>query len=661
MISRRTLLASWLGASLFGTGSAALAAAWARKPKVLVAPAPTYGPRTLARQEWPPAITPEYVGIVDKGYACFADDMGRLAIVDLKRDDNPQVMGELFGMGRKVVALSISQHRAFAVVQVESGAETIFQLVIAGLTPANDISIMSRSPLSNFTDPSCISAFGDVLAIGGTGLNGENQVVFYVIGKKKVEPQAVSALTVERNPYKLDLQDKLLLVLCGAESSELIAINVANPRAPEATKALRLDGSYPALARFKDQIVIAGYGSDRNFRVGMVTLRPTPIVSTSVILPAVTEILDVAAQKGQFLILANQGSRQTVVPINVAKKPALSLGNPILLPGGSRGSSPRAHIAVKDRDAYIATDWGGVQVLNVTKDGWQFSYSHTIPRLPASSIVLDANNAVLACAEFKAYDIKDPRHPTLIESIQIPASIKSMLKLGRTFLCLSRDNLSIRSLNKPSEQIAQAKTSGTALAYDSSISTAYVIANSERGSVLSKFKATEDSIKATGSVQMPVSARKALAQSGRVLLAGLNELNLFQMDDNPQLIGSRKMPNLAIRDVVMPGGDMIYLSCVDENLKGSLLALSAAKQDLGIIGACDLPVDATALAVSAGKAVVIGRSKTGKDMVSLVNVSDPVQMKVIETLPTIEAASAVSIQGKTAAIAGRGIELLDIS
>ncbi len=661
MISRRTLLASWLGASIFGSSTAALAAAWARKPKIAPAAAPTYGPRTLARQEWPPAITPEYVGIVDKGYACFADDMGRLAIVDLKREDNPQVMGELFGLGRKVVALSISQHRAVAVVQVESGGETVFQLVIANLTPANDISIMSRSPLGNFGEPSCISAFGDVLAIGGTGLNGEHQIVIYVIGKRNVQPQQVSALTVERPPYKLDLQDRLLLALCSAESSELIAINVANPRAPEASKALRLDGSFPALARFKDQIMVAGYGNDRSLRASLISLRPVPAVSAVVTLPAVTEVLDLAAQKGQFLLLANQGSRQAVVPINVAKKQAISVGNAILLPGGSRASSPRAHIAVKERDAYIATDWGGVQVLNVTKDGWQFSYSHTIPRLPASSIVVDGANAVLACAELKAYDIKDPRHPTMTESAAIPATIKSMLKIGRTFLCLSKDNLSIRSLNKPSELLAQAKVNGSCLAYDSSISTAYVISATEKGSLLNKFKVTEDSIKASGSVEIPAPARKALAQSGKVLLAGLNELNLFQMDEVPQLIASRKMPNLAIRDIAMPGGDMIYLSCIDENLKGSLLLLSAAKQDLTILGACDLPLDAAALAVSNGKVVVIGRSKTGKDMVALINASDPVQMKVAEALPTIEAASAVAIQGKMAAIAGRGIELLDIS
>lgn len=662
MISRRTLLAGWLGASIVGSSTAALAAAWTRKAKLAPTPAvPSYGPRTLARQEWPPAITPEYVGIVDKGYACFADDMGRLAIVDLKREDNPQVMGELFGLGRKVVALSISQHRAYAVVQVESGSETIFQLLIASLTPANDISIMSRSALDNFVEPSCISASGEILAIGGTGLNGEQQIVIYAMGKRNVQAQQVSALTLERAPYKLDLQDRLLLALCGAESSELIALNLANPRAPESSKALRLDGTYPTLARFKDQIMVAGYGSDRNFRAGMISLRPVPAVSTSVILPAVTEVLDLAAQKGQFLILANQGSRQAVVPLNVAKKQALSVGNPILLPGGSRASSPRAHIAVKDKDAYIATDWGAVQVLNVTREGWQFSYSHTIPRLPASSIVADANSAVLACAELKAYNIRDPQHPVLTESAQISSSIKAMLKLGRTLLCLSRDGLAIRSLNKPSELIAQAKIAASILAYDSSTNTAYAIAATEKGSLLNKFKASEDSIKASGTVELPAPARKALAQSGKVLLAGLNEINLFQLDELPQLIGSRKMPNLAIRDICMPGGDLIYLSCIDDNLKGSLLVLSAAKPDLSILGACDLPMDAAALAVSAGKAVVIGRSKTGKDMVALINVSDPVQMKVAEAFPTIEAASAVTIQDKMAAIAGRGVELLNIS
>lgn len=665
MISRRTFVVSWLGTSLLGSGATALAAAWARKPKVQAAPV-IGGPRTLARQEWPPAITPEYVGIVDKGYACFADDMGRLAVVDLKREDNPQVMGELFGIGRKVVALAITQYRAFAVVQVESGAETIFQLVVVSLTPANDISIMSRTNLGNFAEPTCIASFGDVIAIGGSGLNSENQIVFYTAGKKKsVDPVQVSAIVVEHSPYKLDFQDRQLIVLCGAESTEMICISAANPRAPEALKPLRLDGSFPALARIKDQIMVAGLGFDKRYKANLVTIRPKPSIIASVPLPAVTEVLDLAAQKGQFLVLANQGPRQAVIPVIAGRKQSLTTGNPVLLPGGGRGSSPRAHIAVKDKDAYIATDWGGVQVLNVTKGGWQFSYSHTIPRLPASAIVIDAGaNAVIACAELKHYNISDVHHPVLVESTEIPSSIRGMLSLGRTFLSLSKDALQIRSINKPSELIASAKATGTALAFDTSMGLAYVVGSSEKGAKLYEYKVGEDNIKPAGSFDITSSARKAVAQSGRLLLSGLNELNLYKIDPagTPQLFGTRKTPNLAIRDVVFAGNGLIFISCVDENLKGSILALSADKEDLTILGGCDLPLDASALAVApGGKAVVIGRGKGGKDMVALVNIADPAQMRIADSFPTIESASAIVVKDKTAIIAGRGLELIDIS
>ncbi|MBX9687441.1 MAG: hypothetical protein K2X27_12110, partial [Candidatus Obscuribacterales bacterium] len=283
MISRRILLLSWLGAYVLGPE--ALAAWAARKAKAKPEPL-VGGPRTLARQEWPPAISPEYVGIVDKGYACFADDMGRLAIVDLKREDNPQVMGELFGIGRKVVALSITQHRAFAVVQVESGADTVFQLVSISLTPANDISIMSRSLLSNFAEPTCIASAGEMVAIGGSGLNGENQIVFYSLGKKKsVEPLQVSALTVEHSPFKLDMQERQLLALCGADSTELSIISAANPRQTEIIKTLRLDGAYPALARNREQIMVAGYGFDKQYKAQLISLRPSPAVAAAVVLP----------------------------------------------------------------------------------------------------------------------------------------------------------------------------------------------------------------------------------------------------------------------------------------------------------------------------------------------------------------------------------------
>jgi hypothetical protein len=349
--------------------------------------------------------------------------------------------------------------------------------------------------------------------------------------------------------------------------------------------------------------------------------------------------------------------------VQVARKNAVSVSNSVLLPAGTRGASPRAHIAAKEKDAYVASDWGGMQVLNVSKQGgWQFSYSHTVPRLPASALVLNDNDVVIACAELKHYDIRDPRHVVLKDSADITSTIRSMVPIGRTFLCLSRDALMLRSINKPSEQLAIYKTSATTLAYDASMSQAYVIGPSEKGSSMTLLKVSEDGIKGNaGVVELPVQCRKADAPAGQLLLSGLSELNLFKMESAPQLVGSRKFPNFAIRDFVMPSPDLIYVSCVDENLKGTLLILSATQPDLALLGACDLPVDGIALAVSNGKAVVLGRGAGGKDMVAFVSVANSAQPRVTESFATLEAASALLIKGKIGIIAGRGIELIDLA
>ncbi|MBX9569109.1 MAG: hypothetical protein K2X77_09455 [Candidatus Obscuribacterales bacterium] len=658
-LSRRSLIASAIAALALGFEPLP-AEAIGRKPKKPADPVNNGSARTIARQEWPPAITPEYVGIVDRGYACFADDMGRLAVVDLKREDNPLVIGELVGIGRKVVALSITQHRAFAVVQIDVNGDTQFQLVSVSLTPANDITVMSRIVLSNFSEPSCICSFGETIVVGGQGPNNENQIAIYGAGKRKVDPVQISVLTLERSPFKMDLQERQLLVLSGLESTTLDVISMTNPRVPEKVKSIRLDGSFPVIARNRDQVLVAGYGFDRRYKASLITLKPSPSVLRSVALPTVTELLDLAAQKGQFLILANQGSRQAVIPLILGRKLDLTLQEPVLLPSGSRGAAPRAHLAVKERDAYVASDAGGVQVLNVAKTGWQFSYSHTIPRLPASAVISEGNKVVIACAELKLYDLKDPQRPVLVESADLPSTVRAMLPVASSFLCLSRDTLALRSLAKPQELITSTKVAGNALAYDSSLKIAYLIAPNEKGTAVSSYKITEDTIKPAGQTQLPVPARKVFASNGRLLLAGLNELNLYKMDEEPQLIGSRKIPNLAIRDLVF-AGDNIYASCVDENLKGYLVIMSAAKDDLGVQGACELPIDAASLAVTGKLAVVIGRGKTGKDMASLVSISSPAQPKVSETFNILESASALTIKDQMAIIAGRGIELINLS
>lgn len=638
------------------------ALALARKPKNPVPELPQGGPRTLARQEWPPAISPEYVGIVEKGYACFADDMGRIAIVDLKREDNPLVIGELTNLGRKVLGLAFAPYRAYAVVQVEIGADTQFQLVTISLSPPTDPSVLSRVVLDNFAEPSCVAVGLDIIAVGGVGLGGESQIALFSVPKRKgVDPVSAGAIAVSQLPLRMDLQERTLLALCGADRSDLTFVNVANPRIPEKIKSIDLQGSFSAVARYRETVLVAGSGADKRSYARLISLRPEPTVAKSVTLPAVTEVLDIAAQKGQFLVLGNQLDRQSVVPLIVGKKNELSTTDAVLLPAGNRGADPRAHIAVKDRDAYVASDWGGVQVLNVKKAGWEFTYSHTIPRLPASAVVVSGNKALLASADLKLYDLSDMRHPILTNSVDTGGTIRSMICLGRTVLCLTRDGVSIREIERPSSVLVTMKCAASSMAYDRSTGKAYLVAAKENGSAITCLRVTEDSIKAEDTRDYPLTVRRIAASGGRLLLAGLNDVALFTPGDPPQLIGKRNMPNLAVRDLALTAEHAV-VSAVDANLKGFLLLLSASREDLAPVGSTDLPVDGAAFVLAANKlAVVVGRSSKGKDMAALVSLVAPAQPRVVESFDVLDAASAVTSKDQSAIIVGRGIEIITLS
>lgn len=660
MISRRVFVLSSLGALMLGEPAEALALA--RKPKSPIPEVPRGGPRTLSRQEWPPAIAPEYVGIVDKGYACFADDMGRVAIVDLKREDNPIVIGELTGLGRKVLGLAIGPYRAYAVVQVEVGADTQFQLVTLSLAPASDISVLSRVVLENFAEPSCVAAGLDVIAVGGTGLAGDSQIALYYAPKRKaVDPTFAGVVAVSQLPLHMDLQERTLLALCGADRTDLTAINTANPRIPEKIKSIDLQGSFSALARFKDSVLVAGSGGEKKSYARLISLRPEPAVAKSVTLPTVTEVLDIAAQRGQFLILGNQADRQSVVPLMVGRKNDLSTTEPVLLPGSQRGADPRAHIAVRDRDAYVASDWGGVQVLNVKRTGWEFTYSHTIPRLPASAVVVQGNRAILASSEIKVYDMSDLRHPVLLSNTETGSPVRSMIGIGRALLCLTRDGLSLRMTEKPSNVMVSVKAPATAMALDRSTGKVYLIAGKDTSTTVTSFRVTEDSIAPDDTREYPFKARRVAAAGGRILLAGLNDVALFTPGETPQLLGKRTMSNFAVRDLSLTP-EHALVSCVDENLRGFFLMLATNRDDLAPIGTTDLPMDGAAFAVSANKiAVVVGRGGKGKDLAALVNLSNAAQPRVLESFEVLDAASAVSIVDQAAVIVGRGIEVIKLS
>jgi hypothetical protein len=107
--------------------------------------------------------------------------------------------------------------------------------------------------------------------------------------------------------------------------------------------------------------------------------------------------------------------------------------------------------------------------------------------------------------------------------------------------------------------------------------------------------------------------------------------------------------------------DFIVISAVDQSSKGFCLILSKDEKDLHVLGSADLPHDGAALAAYNRTAVAIGRAPDGKDLATFIDFKTPAAPKVISSLQTVEAASAVSMKEQVVIVAGRGMDLLSIT
>ena len=657
MLSRRCFLAASLGLLL----QPEVALAKAKKPtetrKV------GFGPRTLSREQWPPAISPDFIAIGERGYALLADQSGRLAIVDLKQEQGPIVIGELVGIGKKTVDLAVVQHRAYAIAYQESGTDAQHSLVTLSITPPNDPTVLSRIPITYLTEPTSIAASADAVAIGGVGPKGENQVLLYGINTKKRPDEntiPLSTISFAQPVSRVDLQARQLVVLQSGPTTVLDVFNLFNPRDPQRVGGIRLDGNYSLLARTPEAIILGGQGPDRKLELISVSTRQGPKAVARLPLAA-SELLDIAMQRGQILVLANQINRQVVIPVTYnAKTLAMTTGQAASLPAGTRGAVSKARIALSGKDAYVASDWGGVQVLNITNAGWQYLYSHTIPRLPAAAIAVAGNRAVLAGADLKVYDISAPDHPLILQSAEVGGTVRSVTLANGRILALTRNELSLRSLEHPGEVMHVLKTSAQTFAYDSQQNRAYLISATDKNTTITPVTVGMELV-AGKAQQVPGSFNRGAAYNGQLMLFGLNSLALYSVaEDPPKLLGSRTFPNLAIRDLRLLG-DLAVACAVDPNSRGFLLTINPLNADLPTLGSVDIPSDAVALAVAGRGGVVVGRGTEGKDVASILDLSSSAAPKVTQSFPVLEAASAVAIKDQIALVVGRGLEILSLA
>lgn len=626
------------------------------------------GPHAIARESWPPAVIPDHLGIVDRGFTCFSDDFGRLCVIDLRKPGFAPVniVAEMSGIGKKVVAFKTLGNRGYAaVLRGSDPSEPQPALVSIDFLPVTNPAVASQLSLDKFAEISSLAVSLDLVCVGGTSLSGENLVAIYTGAGKRgraSEPSFLASVTVEAPIYQLDLQDKNLLIL---EQGQIDYVSLLDPRTPQSRRPLKVEGDFKVMARIKDTAIIAGTAADSApgsaCMVKSLILGTEPHLVAHTTLEPITNVLDAAAQRDRFVVVGETDKERAFISLTYDKTKNLTREFVVSLPNEkSSGFGTKSRILLNNRTAYVASGWSGVSLYNYSRAGWNLQYKYAIPRLPASSIASWGDLVVLAGSDLKLYDIAHLDHPSLVSSADVLSSVKSVVGAGSYVLCLTKDALILRKMDKLSDTVATCKAAGQQVCYDSVQQKAFVLKEQGRKTSLTRVQVYSNSLSADKPFELPGNFARATARGGYLALAALNDITLYGVSQAPEQIGTRHFENLAIRDLVLTD-DYIVASAVDQKSKGFLLVLSKDQKNLHVVGTIDLPQDAVALAASKNRVVVVGKSTDGKDLASIVDISSPATPKILATIPAVEAASAVTIKDQVAIVGGRGLAILSLS
>ncbi|MFA6212550.1 MAG: hypothetical protein WCT03_07575 [Candidatus Obscuribacterales bacterium] len=646
------------------------------------------GPHTLSREDWAPAIVPDHVGIADKGYLCFTDEFGRLAVVDMRKPVSVKtpvkVVAELNGLGNKVVDFAVTPFAAYGLTYREGDqSEPVVDLVSVSLTPIEAPSILSDIRLGRYTEAGSIVASGDLICVSGLSAAGENLVSIYSAPKSRSskEPVYIASLSVQLPVRALDLTEKQLTILSsanGGAKSQVDIVNLVSPDSPEIQKSLILDGDYRVLTRFKELILVAGLESGSGSKTSkfaqakIIVASGTPHLGSSLSLEPLTAIESAAAQKDRFLVVGRNKSERLVISLTVDKSRNLTREQAINIPSAKTDGGKNTSVVMRDLSAYVATGWSGVQLLTRGKEGWAITSSYSIPKLAAAGVAVWKDLVVLAGAELQLYHVGRPERPIMMNSAAPQQAIKAMVGAGSFIVCLSKDEISLRKMEKLQTVITTTKLTANQLCFDASLSKAFAIKFLEKTTRIQPVKLFSDKLELLKSFEVPGIFNRCQASKGQLMLGGLNDIVIYgqakasadgsAIDSNSPLeqVSSRHFENLAIRDIAF-GDEVVVVTAIDQNSKGFFLVLQRSDKDLHVLGSIDLPHDGLAINCQGTRAVAVGRGLDGKDVATIINFEKSSAPQIIANLPAIEGVSSVAIRDQLAVLGGRGLEILSLS
>lgn len=619
------------------------------------------GIRSIAKQDWAPAIAPDRVTLLDKGLSCFTDPYGRLAIVDLRhKEDASRVLGQLNLQSKRVIDFAAVRQRAYALTSHETqNGETSFFLTTISLAPANEPTIVSRLPLSNYNDASCLTATADFICVGGIAA-GTNTVSVLAARGKSAEPVLISSLQVDAPVTALDLQGRLLVILENGSACQIDYVDLFFPQKPQLRKTMKLDGNFFVMARSKDIVLVAGQpSSSKSLEARTILLEPAPHVVQSESLQNFSAVHCATAQRDRFYLVGEHNGDRQLVDYAMTRELRLVAEHEVKLPQGKAPPGANSGVSVQGRLANVASGWHGIDVLSLEKDGWQSAFNYSIPRFPASSVACWQDLVLLAGADYDLYDISRPERPVLKETLPSVGPVKSVATAGAYLLSLSKKTLCLRRLDKLTEILCQISVDGQDMAFDSQSQKAYVLLAKDKSTTVTPVQAYSNKLVAGPPFDVPAGLRRIIAHNGTLLLCGMTELALYNTAPDARLLSKYSLDGFAIRDAYMQD-ELIVVSAVDHSSKGFLFTIAREGNQLSRSGAISLPQDGVAVTMSGKQAVAVGKNPQGQDLASVIDLSSPALPNILASFPSVEASSAVIIKDKLAFVVGRGLAIISL-
>ncbi|MBX3072309.1 hypothetical protein KF707_04595 [Candidatus Obscuribacterales bacterium] len=673
MLSRRSFLSRAFGSLIFFELTECLPAHAKLKKKAK--PVTITGPHSLSKEAWPPAIVPDHVDIDRKGYLVFSDQFGRFSVVDLRKAGSasaktpPKVVAELSGIGKRVVALKVGKAQSFAYALMKDpaeGPEAKFYLVAIDITKPDSPSVVSKTLLEQHEDANVLFADKDVLFVGGKSRSGEHLVALYTPpGKRSKDATMISSITTKLPVAAIDYSKReLILVQENGSNTQLDCYSLGQLSSPQQTHSLEVKGCYEKMTRVGNTLILAGSSdqSGRQLQASTIALKPAPHAVSTVPLDDQEKILSATSQGSQYLVLTKSGNGKLVLnALSLDKLNNLSRTQTTDIPIAKASSVERASMVVNGKEMYIASGWSGVQVLNSSAGSWTSAYNYKIPRLAAAGIAAWGSQVVLVGAELMLYDIADPEHPHLVSSSPLSTSVRAMVGAGSFILCLEKEAVTLRKMAQLDRQLASAKVPDKCrtLTFDKSQHKAYVADAMGKITRVYPIKVFSDNLEAQKPFDLPGNFTNIESMGGTLFASDIHEVALFSIDSEVKEIGRRKFDNLAVRDICITEHNVLA-TAVDQNSKGFLIVMSKTDKELKVEGTIDLQHNGTALSATDTRAVSVGQDPSGKDLVSVIDISNAQNPSVKASFGGLEAASAVSVQSKIALVAGRGLEIVTL-